>query len=128
MLLRHPVFDWVNAAQMARVREAWIRSHSGAKVVDFADHTLHLMSYSTPIQARMSIAELKRHLHADPAYPTDPVPDQLLPENWGFCLPWNQAQALPEGEYEVLVDTALAPGSLHLWRMLHPRREPGTRC
>lgn len=119
-----PVFDWVVPPEW-RVREAWIKDPSGAKVVDFADHNLHLMSYSTPIEARMDLAELKRHLHADPAHPDwIPYRTSYYQENWGFCLPWNQAQALPEGLYEVRVDTTLAPGSLTYGECFIPGESP----
>lgn len=107
-----PVFDWVVPPEWT-VREAWVKDPSGARVIDFAAHNLHLMSYSTPVRARMPLAELKAHLHADPAHPDwIPYRTSYYQENWGFCLPWTQAQALAEGEYEVCVDTTLAPGSL----------------
>ena len=107
-----PVFDWTVPPEW-NARGAWVKGPDGSKVIDFADHHLHLMSYSTPVHARMSLAELRPHLHAEAAHPDwIPYRTSYYAGNWGFCLPWNRLQALAEGEYEVFVDTTLAPGSL----------------
>ncbi len=115
-----PVLDWTVPPEW-NVRAAWVKGPDGTKVIDFADHNLHLMSYSTPIHARMSLAELRPHLHAEAAHPDwIPYRTSYYAENWGFCLPWNRLQALPEGEYEVFVDTTLAPGALTYGECLVP--------
>ena len=33
-------------------------------------------------------------------------------ESWGFCVSQRQLDALPDGEYEVCIDSSLEPGSL----------------
>src|SRR5207342_564806 len=60
-----PVFDWEVPLEW-NVREAWIKGPDGRRVVDLRDHTLHLMSYSTPLRATMRLAELREHLHSLP--------------------------------------------------------------
>jgi aminopeptidase-like protein len=107
-----PVLDWT-VPQEWNVREAWVKDPSGRKVVDFADHTLHLLGYSVPVHRRMPLAELEEHLHSLPDQP-DLVPyrTSYYAEAWGFCLPHRVREALPEGEYEVRIDAELADGSL----------------
>lgn len=107
-----PVFDW-EVPREWNVREAWINGPDGKRIVDLRDHTLHLMSYSTPIRARMSLAELRPHLHSLPAHP-DWIPYRTCyyRDDWAFCLTDRKLQSLPEGTYEVCIDSTLAPGNL----------------
>lgn len=106
------VFDWTVPREW-RIREAWIRDAQGRKVVDFRDSSLHVVSYSVPVRARVSLAELKPHLHSLPDHP-DWIPYRTSYYNdaWGFCLPHRQLESLGDGEYEVLVDSELFDGAL----------------
>jgi aminopeptidase-like protein len=56
------VFDWTIPREW-NMRDAYIKNSGGDKVVDFAQSNLHVMSYSTPVQQRISLAELKAHVH-----------------------------------------------------------------
>jgi len=107
-----PVFDWEIPPEW-NVREAWVRDAQGRKVLDFGRHALHLMSYSVPVRTRMSLEELRPHLHTLPDHP-DRIPyrTSYWRENWGFCLAHDELDRWPEGEYEVCIDATLAPGSL----------------
>src|SRR5262249_51801191 len=96
-----------------QVREAWIKGADGSTVVGLRDHTLPLMSYSTPVRATMTLAELQPHLHSLPAHP-DWIPHRTSyyrPE-WGFCLTERKRRSLQAGAYEVRVDTSLTQGHL----------------
>ena len=107
-----PAFDWVVPREW-NVREAWVKGPAGDKVIDFQQHNLHLLSYSVPVHRRLSLSELKAHLFTLPAQP-DLIPyrTSYYEENWGFCLPHRQYEALPEGEYEVFIDSSLEEGCL----------------
>ncbi len=107
-----PVLDWEIPLEW-NVREAWIADTAGRRVVDFRRHALHLMGYSVPVRRRMSLAELRAHLHALPSHP-DRIPyrTSYWRESWGFCLTQREFEALDDGEYEVCIDATLAPGSL----------------
>jgi aminopeptidase-like protein len=107
-----PVLDWT-VPQEWTVREASIKDPSGRKVVDFADHTLHLLGYSVPVHRTMPLAELREHLHSLPEQP-DLIPyrTSYYAEAWGFCLPHRLLESLPEGEYEVKIDSELSDGAL----------------
>lgn len=106
------VFDWEIPREW-NVKQAWIRDSSGRKVVDFADHNLHLVSYSIPFRGRLSLDELKSHLHSLPDHPEwIPYRTSYYREYWGFCLRHRDLERLAHGEYDVCVDTSLKDGSL----------------
>lgn len=106
------VFDWTLPREW-NVREAWIADPSGRRVVDFADSTLHLLHYSVPVRTRLSLAELREHLFIHPEH-RDRIPyrTSYYNEAWGFCLSRDALDALPEGEYEVCIDSTLAAGDI----------------
>lgn len=107
-----PVFDWVVPKEW-NIRDAYIKNAAGERVVDFQRHNLHVLNYSVPVHARMTLAELKPHLHALPDHPDwIPYRTSYYSETWGFCLTQHQLDNLSEGEYEVRIDATLAPGHL----------------
>ncbi len=114
------VLDWTVPREW-NIREAWIEDPSGRRVVDFRDSSLHVVSYSAPVDARLSRAELEPHLHSLPEYP-DRVPYRTTyyREDWGFCLSHAKRQALPDGEYHVVVDSSLEPGHLSYGELFLP--------
>lgn len=108
------VFDWTIPNEW-NIRDAYIKNARGARVVDFRKHNLHVVNYSVPVNRRMSLAELKPHLHTLPEMPDwIPYRTSYYKETWGFCLPHREFVQLEEGEYEVCIDSTLAPGSLTL--------------
>lgn len=115
-----PVFDWAVPREW-NIRDAYIRHSSGERVVDFQRHNLHVVSYSMPLRRRMSLAELRPHLHTLPAQP-DLIPyrTSYYKESWGFCLSQNALDAMPDGEYEVVIDSTLADGHLSYGELLLP--------
>jgi aminopeptidase-like protein len=114
------VFDWAVPDEW-NVRQAWIRDPAGRTVVDFADHSLHLVSYSTPFRGTMPLEELKPHLHSLPDHPDwIPYRTSYYRDYWGFCLRHRDLERLPTGDYEVCVDTSLQPGSLSYAEALVP--------
>jgi len=116
-----PVLDWTVPPEW-RVREAWIKGPDGQTVVDVRDHTLHLLSYSAPVHRTMPLAALKEHLFTLPDQP-DRIPyrTSYYAEAWGFCLRHRTLESLPEGDYEVLVDSELDPdGALTYGELVIP--------
>jgi aminopeptidase-like protein len=106
------VFDWTVPPEW-NIRDAYIADASGNRVVDFQTSNLHVVGYSIPVRARMSLPQLKQHLHTDPEHPDwIPYRTSYYSPTWGFCLAHNQMLALHDGEYEVCIDSSLKPGHL----------------
>ncbi|MGE0700352.1 MAG: DUF4910 domain-containing protein [Hyphomicrobiaceae bacterium] len=102
-----PVLDWTVPPEW-NVRAAYIADSHGRRIVDVAAHSLHLVGYSIPVDRKMTLAELRPHLHALPDKP-DLIPyrTSYYNETWGFCLPYRQLAALADGTYHVVIDTSL---------------------
>ncbi len=66
------VFDW-------DIIDAYIKDSTSARVVDFKESNLHVVSYSVPIHQRMPLSELKNHMFTLPEQPDwIPIPYVLL--------------------------------------------------
>jgi aminopeptidase-like protein len=106
------VLDWTVPREW-NVRDAWVADAAGRRVIDFQASNLHLVSYSVPVRATIGLAELREHLFTLPDQP-DWVPyrTSYYAERWGFCASQRLVDSLPEGDYEVCVDTTLADGHL----------------
>lgn len=114
-----PVLDWTIPREW-NIRDAWIRNERGEKIIDFKKSNLHVMSYSVPVKQRMSLAELKKHIHTLPGQP-DLIPyrTSYYAENWAFCMPHRQFVALADETYEVCIDSSLEDGHLTYGEYLH---------
>ncbi|WP_457541623.1 DUF4910 domain-containing protein [Streptomyces filamentosus] len=107
-----PVLDWT-VPQEWNVRDAYVADASGRRVVDLAASALHVLGYSVPVAARMPLSELRGHLHTLPDQPSlVPYRTSYYEPEWGFCLAQDVLDALPDGEYEVRIDSTLADGHL----------------
>ena len=106
------VFDWTVPKEW-NIRDACVKNSLGERIIDFKKHNLHVVNYSVPVHRKMSLAELRTHLHTLPDQPDwIPYRTSYYKESWGFCLSHNQLQAMREDEYEVCIDSALENGSL----------------
>ncbi|MBZ5634679.1 MAG: DUF4910 domain-containing protein [Acidobacteriia bacterium] len=105
-------FDWTIPTEW-NIRDAYIKSPNGKRVVDFQKNNLHVVNYSVPVHATMSLSELRPHLFTIPDHPEwIPYRTSYYQENWGFCLSHNQLLALTDSNYEVRIDSTLANGHL----------------
>ncbi len=114
-----PVFDWTVPDEWS-IDEAYLEDSQGNRVVNLRDSTLHVVGYSTPIDATMSLAELQPHLHSLPEHPDwIPYRTSYYAPNWGFCLTDRLRQSLKSGNYRAVIRSRLAPGSLTLGEYVH---------
>ena len=106
------VFDWTVPREW-NINDAYIKNSKGKKIVDFKKSNLHVLNYSIPIHKKISLKELKPHLHSLPEHPgVIPYRTSYYKENWGFCITHNQLLQLENDEYEVFIDSTLQDGSL----------------
>jgi aminopeptidase-like protein len=117
-LVRHEVptgtqvFDWTVPREW-NITDAWVKNAAGERVIDFRRSNLHVVNYSVPVRRRMTRAELLPHLHTLPDHPRwVPYRSSYYAERWGFCLEQERLAALPDGEYEVCIDSRLEDGNL----------------
>ena len=114
------VFDWTIPKEW-NIRDAYIKLPGKERAIDFQKSNLHVLNYSTPIRATMSLNDLKPHLFTLPDQP-DLIPyrTSYYQENWGFCLSHQQMLALEDGDYEVCIDSSLEDGHLTYGEYLIP--------
>jgi aminopeptidase-like protein len=116
------VLDWTVPREW-NIRDAYIKDASGNRVVDFAESNLHVVGYSVPVAATMTLDELRPHLHTLPDQPgLVPYRTSYYAETWGFCLSENTLQGLAGGPYEVRIDSTLADGHLTYGEYVIPGR------
>jgi aminopeptidase-like protein len=114
------VLDWTVPREW-NIRDAWVANAHGERVIDFRRSNLHVVNYSVPVRRRLALSELRPRLHTLPDRPDwIPYRTSYYQEDWGFCLAQRELDRLPEAEYDVVVDTTLADGSLSYGELLLP--------
>lgn len=104
------VFDWTVPPEWT-IRSARLTGPDGAVVVDMADHNLHVVGYSEPVDMELSLDDLQAHLYSLPGQP-DAIPyiTSYYNRRWGFCLTDAQRRTLKPGTYRAVIDADLDTG------------------
>lgn len=114
------VFDWTIPNEW-KIEDAYIEDSYGEVVVDFKQNNLHVVGYSTPIDAWMSLEELDKHLYSLPDHPDwIPYVTSYYKSRWGFCMTHKQRMSLKNGRYHVVIKSELFNGSLTYGELLIP--------
>lgn len=102
-----PVFDWVIPPEW-EIREGYIQK-GGERLIDFNNNNIHVISYSQPVNEKLTFEELKPHLHYLKDLP-DAIPyrTKYYKKDWGFCLNYFQYKALEKdgGPFVVKIDSS----------------------
>ena len=74
---------------------AYLETLDGQRLIDYADHPLHVVSYSLPFEGLVSRQELLEHLHVHPRLP-DAIPFvfKYYDRDWGLCASQNSTRCL----------------------------------
>jgi aminopeptidase-like protein len=114
------VFDWEVPLEW-NIDSARILDPDGRPVVDFADHNLHVVNYSEPVSTSLKLEELRPRLHVSSRNPDwIPYKTSYYRRNWGFCLRERDLREWQPGNYQVEINSNLAPGSLTYGELVLP--------
>ncbi len=114
------VFDWTVPKEW-NIRDAYIETPDGRRICEFKKNNLHILHYSVPVDKTVSLSELKEHITTLPDQPDlIPYASSYYKERWGFCMSYNEFNALSEGDYHVVIDSTLEPGYLTYGQILLP--------
>ncbi len=112
--------DWIVPDEWC-VSEAYVETLDGRRVIDFCDHNLHLVGYSSPIDRIVSNSELHAHLYSLPEQP-DAIPyvTSYYKRTWGFCVSHRTREGLTDAAYKCVISTKHFPGRLHFADLVIP--------
>ena len=101
--------------------EAYLEMLSGKRLLDVADHPLHIVSYSLPFEGEVSREELLSHIHIHPHLP-DAIPFvfKYYQQDWGFCASQAFRDSLKEDRYRVVIHSEFSKGTLKIGEILVP--------
>ena len=106
------VLDWTVPDEW-NIKDGYILTPSGKKIASCKKHSLHVLNYSIPVNKKISLQELKKHLYTLPDQPNAiPYVTSYYKRTWGFSLPYNEYKKLKNGFYKVFIDSKIEPGFL----------------
>ena len=106
------VFDWEVPMEW-HFKRAQLFGPDGEVICDTNDLNLHVLNYSIPIDKKLSLQELNKHLYSLPDLP-DAVPyvTSYYKKNWGFSISHNKRKLLKEGLYHAKIDCKFVKGGV----------------
>lgn len=95
--------------------EAYLETLDGTRLFSYADHPLHVVSYSLPFEGEVSREELLKHLHVHPKI-AEAVPFifKYYERDWGLCCSRTLKEALTDERYRVVIRTDFSYGTLKI--------------
>ena len=121
-----PCWTW-RVPEKWTCQEAYLETLDGRRLLDYADHPLHVVSYSLPFEGIVSHQELLSHLHVHPRHP-DAIPYvfKYYERDWGLCATQNLRDSLNDESYRVVIRTAFEVGSLKVGEVVIPGQSEQT--
>jgi aminopeptidase-like protein/aminoglycoside N3'-acetyltransferase len=100
--------------------EAYLETLDGRRLFSYADHPLHVLSYSLPFEGIVSREELFRHLHTHRLPDAIPFQFRYYERDWGLCCTQEQKAALVEEHYRVVIRTDFSYGTVKVGEIVVP--------
>ncbi len=103
--------------------EAYLETVDGRRLFSYADHPLHVVSYSLPFEGEVSREELFKHLHVHPKI-AEAVPFifKYYERDWGLCCSRTLRESLTDDRYRVVIRTDFSYGTLKIGEVVAPGR------
>jgi aminopeptidase-like protein len=115
-----PCWTW-RVPEKWTCQAAYLETLDGRRLLDYADHPLHVLSYSLPFEGTVSREELLHHLHVHPQLP-DAIPFvfKYYERDWGLCATQRLRDSLDEAAYRVSIQTRFESGTLKVGEVVIP--------
>jgi aminopeptidase-like protein/aminoglycoside N3'-acetyltransferase len=115
-------FTWIVPEKWV-CKEAWLETLEGERLFSYADHPLHVVSYSLPFEGEVSREELFQHLHTHPRLPEAiPFGFKYYERDWGLCCSQRLKDSLTAERYKVRIKTEASFGTLKVGEAIAPGR------
>lgn len=120
------IWTWT-VPQKWTCHEAYLETLDGQRLLDYADHPLHVVSYSLPFEGEVSREELLEHLHVHPHLP-DAIPFvfKYYQPQWGLCAAQTLRDSLQDQRYRVVIKSEFSPGALRIGEVFVEGQRPDT--
>jgi aminopeptidase-like protein/aminoglycoside N3'-acetyltransferase len=101
--------------------EAYLETLGGRRLFSYADHPLHVVSFSLPFEGVVPREELFRHLHVHARSP-DAIPYifKYYERDWGLCCSRRLKESLRDEKYRVVIRTSFRYGTLKVGEVIAP--------
>lgn len=114
------VFDWEIPDEW-NIRDAYIETLSGERIVSFSTSNLHVVGYSEPVDKIVSREDLLKILYTEPSQPNAiPYVTSYYKRRYGFCMSEIQKNSLSEESYHIVIDSEHKKGSLTYGEIIIP--------
>jgi aminopeptidase-like protein len=114
------IWDWT-VPQEWIFRGAKILNSKGGVVLDSDHNNLHVLNYSAPVNKKLKLEELQKHLFSLPEYPgAIPYRTSYYEKNWGFCIQHEARKKLLPDDYQVTIDSEFIDGSMTFGQVYIP--------
>jgi len=108
-------------------QEAYLETLDGQRLLDYAEHPLHVVSYSLPFEGEVGRAELLEHLHVHPWHPEAiPYVFKYYERDWGLCASQKTRDSLKDDVYRVVIRSRFEAGTLKVGEIVIPGRSDQT--
>ncbi len=108
------IFDWRIPKEWI-INDSYILTPDKTKICNFKINNLHVMNYSTRINKKLKLNELKKILNFNKTSPTAiPYTFSYYKKKSGFNISYVNYKKLKKGEYHAVIDTKFKKGNLIL--------------